>query len=256
MATGDRDDQLARLKGLLPPWFGDASRLVDSVLSAFSTIQAFLYDAIQFTKLQTRIKTATGGWLDLIAADFFGSGAARSLGQSDTSFRSVIIANLLRERGTRRALSQVVTDITGAAPQIFEPERISDTGAYRAPNIGYGVAGRYGSMLLPFQTFVTAQRPIGSGIPLIAGYNIPSGGYSTPSRAAYASTSMILDVVTDADIMSAIDGVKPAGTIVWVRIGNGTPVLGPAPSFSLYVAGGPLRIGTANSPIRLLGWGL
>lgn len=256
MATGDRDDQFARLKSLLPPWFGDAAQLVGSVLSAFSTIQAFLYDTIQFTKLQTRIKSATGGWLDFIAADFFGAGASRALGQSDTSFRAVIIANLLRERGTRRALAQVVTDLTGAAPQIFEPERIADTGAYGGPNTGYGVAGRYGSMLLPFQTFVIAQRPLGSGIPLIAGYNIPSGGYATPSRAAYASTSMILDVVTDADIMAAIDGVKPAGTIIWVRIGNGAPVLGPAPNFSLYVAGGPLRLGTAMSPIRLLGWGL
>ena len=256
MATGDGDDQFARLKSLLPPWFGDASTLIDSILRGFAQINAFLFDTIAFAKLQTRIKTATGGWLDLIAADFFGDGATRAAGQSDASFRALILANLLRERGTRRALSTVLTDLTGIEPVIFEPSRVQDTGAYNAPIMGYGLAGRYGSLSLPFQTFVIAQRPAGSGIPRIAGYNIPAGGYARPSRAAYASLSMVQELVTDLDILAAVDAVKPAGTIIWVRIGNSVPVLGPAPTFSLFVAGGAIRLGTARSAIRLLGWGL
>ncbi len=260
MATGDVDDQNARLKGYLPPWFGDAFPLLAAVLNGIATVNSFLYGLISYAALQARIMTASGGFLDLIASDFFGPGILRGAGQSDTSFRNTIVVNLFRERATRHAVAQVLTDLTGNAPIIFEPSRVQDTGGYGMSVMGYGMAGRYGSLLLPYQAFVTAFRPTNSGIPNVAGYGISTGGYSTPSQAEYASLSMVLDAVSDAEIFAAIDGVKVAGTIVWAQIGNSYSPNTLAPNYSLYVAGGPLVIGAATTPapnrVRLLGYAL
>jgi hypothetical protein len=254
MATGDQNDQQNRLLSIIPPWFGDSFPLLSAILNAFAGVQAFLYDLITFARMQTRIATASGGWLDLIAYDFFGAGLVRGINQSDASFRNAILINLFRERGTRNAIVKVVTDLTGTAPIIFEPSRIQDTGGYGAPVMGYGVAGRYGSFALPYQAFITAFRPANSGIPNVAGYGIPTGAYRTPSRAEYASLDMISGQVADADIFAAIDAVKPVGTIMWVRIGNAAPNVGPAPPASLFLNGGQLLLNGGN--IRIVGWAL
>ncbi|HHW4682388.1 MAG TPA: hypothetical protein ACQGQI_04225, partial [Xylella sp.] len=93
---------------------------------------------------------ATDGWLDIIATDFFGSSLRRKSGQSDASFRNRLLIHLFRERATRNGLVKVLTDLTGRTPVIFEPQRPLDTGSYGGPLIGYGQAGGYGSMRLPF----------------------------------------------------------------------------------------------------------
>jgi hypothetical protein len=223
---GDFDDILARLKGKLPSrWFGgtaDGLPVFDGVMAGLANLFSFVYSLYSYAKLQTRIMSATDGWLDMIAADFFGPGkVTRKTGQSDASYRLVILANLFREKATRRAVISILTSLTGRAPKIIEPTRPEDTGAYGAPNSGYGVAGAYGSMSLPYQAFVIAYRPISNaGIASVAGYGTSPGGYSTPSWAEYASMSMVTGDVTDADIFAVIDAVKPAGTIIWTRISN------------------------------------
>ncbi len=220
MATGDQKDVYRRLRGYLPPWFGDEADtpLVNGVINGLAYAGAYVYGLLSYTRLQTRIKTATDGWLDMIAADFFGDALLRAANQSDESFRVRILINLFRERATRAGLIKVLQDLTGRTPVVVEPTRPMDTGSYGGPLIGYGVAGAYGSLLLPFQAFVTAFRPVGSGIPLIAGYGVSTGGYNQPSRASYAALSMIQGSLTDADIYAAIDSVKPVATIVWTRI--------------------------------------
>lgn len=220
MATGDQSDVLKRLKAVLPRWFGDSTAILDALLQGLALAGSFVYSLWAYTKLQTRIKTATDGWLDMIAADFFGTSLMRSANQSDASFRARIIINLFRERATRGGIVKVLQDLTGRTPLVFEPLRPADTGCYGGPAIGYGMAGGYGSMLLPFQALVTAYRPTGSGIPLVAGYGISTGGYGQASRADYAAMSMIQGAVTDADIYAAADSVKPVGTTIWMRITN------------------------------------
>lgn len=226
MATGDQADILARLKAVVPPWFGDANPILDAMLQGLAWAGSFVYTLISYTRLQTRIKTATDGWLDMIAADFFGSSLMRAAHQSDASFRARIIINLFRERGTRNAIVRVLQDLTGRTPLIFEPLRPADTGGWgQARGLAYGMAGGYGSMLLPYQGFVTAFRPTGSGIPTVGGYGEANygatsggpGGYGV-GAIEYASMDMIQGAVTDADIYAAIDSVKPVGTIAWTRI--------------------------------------
>lgn len=216
--TGDKEDIYNRLIAVSPGWFGDYHAVLDAVLSSAATSLAWCYGLIEYARLQTRIKTATDSFLDTIALDFFGDKVKRK-GLNDASFRAKIITNLFRERGTRSSVSSVLSDLTGNEPTIFEPMNSIDTGYYGAM-AGYGVAGRYGSKLLPYQCFLIIRRKLGTGAPFVAGYGSPSGGYSTPSRACYFDINLIETSVTDDDIYGAIDSVKPAGTTVWTKITN------------------------------------
>jgi hypothetical protein len=218
MATGDQQDMLGRLQALIPRgWFGDAQPVLTALLKGFAAIFANVYTVLAYARLQLRIATATDGWLDVVSADFFGTTLPRKTGESDTAFRNRITINLFRERATRKAVVQVLTTLTGRAPLIVEPRRPADTGGYGIA-CGYGVAGAYGSLLLSYQAFVTAYRPIGTGIPFVAGYGSSPSGYSIGSRGEYASLGMVQQAVSDADIYAAIASVIPAGTIAWTRI--------------------------------------
>lgn len=216
--TGDQNDVFLRIKSVLPRWFGSESPLLDALLQGLAGTAAFVYSLYAYARLQTRVLTATDGWLDMIAADFFGTDLQRQANQSDARFRARIIVNLIRERGTRNAIIRVLTDLTGRAPTIYEPQRPLDTGAYSATHSGYGAAGCYGSMLLPYQAFVVARRQASSGIPYVAGYGVSTGGYGVASRGDYASISDVVGFISDDDIYAAIDSVKPIGTTVWTRI--------------------------------------
>ncbi|MBT2299285.1 hypothetical protein J7E70_02300 [Variovorax paradoxus] len=219
MATGDKSDFLARIKATLPPWFTDVTPILDALLLGLSAAWANIYSLYLYAALQTRIKTATDGWLDLVAGDFFGTRIARKANQGDASFRAVIIANLFRERATRGALISVLTELTGRVPIVIEPQQPGDCGGYGIPTSGYGVAGYYGSQLLPSQCFLIAFRPASAGIPNIAGYGNPQAAYGTPSLGGmYGSLSLIIGQVADADIYAAIDSVKPVGTVIWTTL--------------------------------------
>ncbi len=219
MAVGDADDIVSRLQQQIPfSWFPRALvPICDAALAGIATTLSFLYSLLAYVRLQTRISTATDGFLDLIAADFFGDGLPRLANQGDASYRARILSSIFRERGTRRAITQVLEQLTGLTPVVFEPARPADTGGYGYA-CGYGVAGGYGSLLLPLQGFVIAYRPPGSGIPNVIGYGASAGGYGQASQIEYASLSMIQDTVTDADIYAAVDGVRVEGTTVWVAI--------------------------------------
>ncbi|WP_175994555.1 hypothetical protein [Burkholderia vietnamiensis] len=221
MATGDQNDFLARLKERIPSgWFGTDHPILDAVLTGIASMFASVYAAYAFMVAQTRIQTSTGGWLDLSAADYFGLGLPRLSGESDPAYSARIQINLVQERGTRNAVYTVLKNLTGRTPIIVEPQNPADTGAYGGPTIGYGVAGAYGSLLLSYQAFVTAYRPIGVGIPYIGGYGSSVSGYSQPAQGEYADLSQTASGVTDAAIYAAIESVRPAGTILWVRISN------------------------------------
>ena len=223
--TGDQDDMLARLQAVLPSrWFADRSPVLEGLLAGLAWAGQWLYEQIAFTRAQTRIATATGVWLDIIAWDFFGRRLARRNGQSDDALRRRIGLELLRERGTRAAVISVLEDLTGRPPAVFEPARTSDTGGYGGlqgggGGLGYGVAGGWGSLALPFQCFVVAYRPQGAGIANVAGWGTNAGGYGSGS-AEYATLSMIQGQVTDSDINAAVSTVLPATGIAWLQISN------------------------------------
>ncbi len=210
---------LGRIRGVLPArWFTDTSPVLDGLLSGLAAGWAWIYGLLGFAVTQTRIATASGVWLDMIARDCFGARLSRRGAQGDDAFRARIRRELLRERGTRGAISSVLQDLTGRAPIIFEPARAVDTGAYGLAT-GYGVAGAWGSLGLPYQCFVTAFRPHGNGIAQVSGWGAPAGGYGR-GALEYASLDMVQGQVTDADINTAIAGVLPVATVAWTRITN------------------------------------
>lgn len=232
MATGDVADITARLRSYLPAgWFpSDPTQtpILNAVLTGIATIMSGLYALYAYVKLQTRIATATGGWLDLIAQDFFGTTLLRGFNETDNTFRARIKISLFRARGTRQSIIDVLTQLTGYAPKIIEPGRPADTGAYDLGGVAYDVAGAYGDLLVA-QAFVIAYRAPGTGIPLLGGYDNPVGAYDTGSQIEYIDDSMYAGAAPDAAIYAAINAVRPAGVILWVQIQNGPPPPLPTP---------------------------
>lgn len=228
--TGDLLNMLARLKMALPSrWFADSSPNLDGTLTGLAWGWTWIYSMLTYAAKQTRIITATDFWLEMIAKDFFGTRLNRGTGQSDSAFRLRIIRELTRERGTRAAVVATLTDLTGRTPQLLEPTRVMDTGAYgnragAGGGLAWGSAGSWGSLALPFQCFITAYRPTGSGIASVSGWGGGAsasaiGGYGSGS-IEYASLDMVQGHVTDADIYKAIADVMPITSIGWTRISN------------------------------------
>jgi hypothetical protein len=220
MATGDTTDIKSRLLAVLPPWFGDGNPILNAVLTMAAQVLAVAYGLYTYAKDQTRIRTATGIWLDIIAVDFFGALLPRGDNEADDDYRQRILANLFRPRATRAAISDVITAVTGQSPIIIEPFSPADCGAYGVGYAGYGSAGAYGSVSLPAQAFVIASRPTQAGISNVAGYGFPQAGYGVGSQSEYATLSMMGAGVADADIYAAIANTKAAGVTIWAQIGT------------------------------------
>ena len=214
---GDARDMIGRLRAVLPArWFGDAAPVLDALLAGLAAGGAWVFSQVGAARLQTRIATATGGFLDMIARDFVGRRLRRRVGQGDGAYRARILAELLRARGTRAGVIAAAQDLTGRAPVVFEPQRPEDTGAWGIA-AGYGVAGGWGSLALPFQCFVTAYRPGGAGIATVAGWGSLAGGYGA-GAIEYASLDMLAGEVTDGEIAAVVAGAMPAASVAWLRI--------------------------------------
>jgi hypothetical protein len=211
---GDVADMARRLLAMLPAgWFGDNTLVLAALLQGLGTAFSNFWTLLQAVISQTRIRTATGQFLDLISTDFFGSTLLRFSDEADPAFQIRILQALLRPRATRSALSTALRQLTGYAPIIFEPARTTDTGGYTIGGVGYGLGGGWGSLALPYQFFITVFRPSGAGIAEVA-------GYGTGGIPVYASLSMEPTGITDSAIQAAVPPMLPAGTIAWMRLSD------------------------------------
>lgn len=220
------------MRAALPAgWFPDVAPVLGAVLAGFGAVWAAIFTLYTFLLAQTRIATSTGPMLDLVAQDFFGQNLPRRAGESDAAFRARIALEMFRQRGTRASVVQVLTDLVGKTPIIFEPAYPYDTGAYGAAAGGlgtaaYGRAGGYGSLLLPFQFFVIGIRGSTSPIANVGGYYYGSGwdggGYGI-GAIEYASIQQFEGLVTDADMYAAVSSVRPVATIGWMALANASP---------------------------------
>lgn len=264
MATGDVNDLVGRMKAVLPSrWFplpnpdgSTASPILDGVLTGLAWPWAQIYSLGQFTQLQTRIATASGAFLDIIASDFLGNRLFRKPGQGDTFFRASIIAEILRPRATRGSVARALTDLTGRAPIIFEPRWPPDTGGYgfQGMTVGTGLeygsadgvvpgAGGWGSLALPFQFFVTAFRAIGGGIAKVAGFGsvcATETDLATTGESTIVVSTDVVPLIRGAHVLKCTmtsSGSSIAGQIIetgvagqnygiaiWVWIPNGSSI--------------------------------
>ena len=196
---------------------------MDSVLNSLSAGWVGQFDLLHYTIAQTRIGTAFDTWLDLIALDYFGYRVRRWLWETDVAFRDRIKIELLRDRCTRLAIYDLLSDLTGRPPFIFEPTVPSDTGCYgslisgKAGTIGYGISGGWGNLSLPFQVFVRVFRPVTPGVAMVNGWGCSFGGFGT-GQSAYINLAMNSVQVSDSELYQDVCSTAPAGTIVWMSI--------------------------------------
>lgn len=255
MATGDKQDIIARLKSVLPAgWFASNAPILDGILGGIAGLGEFAYALIQYARLQTRIKTAVDGWLDIVAYDYFGPAVARQQGETDTAFRSRILANLLPLRATRQAMVNTLTALLGITPLIKELWRPGDTGAWNQLG-GWNVYGAY-SDTTPYQAFIDITRRY-TGLPWVSGYGVGLGGYNRPSGLQWGSLTQAPGYVTNQAVLDAINVTKVEGTVVWARFLEtlappGPPPPIPPPPNPAYRA--PYAITTLGVTYALGGW--
>ena len=217
--TGDTNDMLARLKLVLPArWFSDTTPILDALLTGLASASSGLYALLSYVRSQGRIATASGIFLDIASTDYLGDALPRRATEADAAYRARIRSNLLSPRATRASLVQMLTNLTGRAPIIFEPLNATDTGGYNV-NLGYNISGGYGSANLPYQFFVTAYRPNNTPISNAGGYSTGPGGYNQ-APMFYADTEEFAGTVSDAEIYAAVAAGLPTSSIAWTQISN------------------------------------
>ncbi len=217
---------VSRLRAVLPArWFPDTAAgaasntpVLDAVLAGIGYVWAQVYAQLSYVTLQARIATATDVFLDMIGIDFFGTAMPRQPSEGDAHYRARLQAAMLQPRGTRAALVRALVNLTGRTPVIFEPARPTDTRAWGVA-CGWGVAGGWGSLQMPFQCLVSAFRPQGGGVSVVAGWGVPVGGWGG-GAIEYANESLAGGEVSDEQIAATVAGVMPAATIAWMRISN------------------------------------
>jgi hypothetical protein len=225
--VGELTDFVSRLWAVLPKrWFAKQSPNLEALLTSIATPWAWLYGLITYVVTQTRLATATDGWLDLISNDYFGSRLPRKSSEGDLAYRTRIQALMLRDAATRSAVVAGLQSLVGAAPTIFEPANTTDTGSYGSATEGlvtlgtgmaYGHAGGWGSLQLPLQFFVTASRPATPGVSLLAGYGTPGGGYGEGAMS-YVDLSLLPGHVSDGDIQATLCSLLPINAMAWLKI--------------------------------------
>lgn len=228
--TGDQDDVHARLRQVLPPWFGreDDSPVLSALLEGAAWVLSYFYSLFAFAKLQTRIATASGGWLDLASGDFFGQRLRRFGGELDAIYSRRIRLEVLRDRNTRNGIDRAVFDMVGRHPTIFEGFRPADCAAWGIPQtFGCGVYGAYGSVSAPFQVIITVSPPRGYGIPNRPGWNDVAGGLDATFTLA-SELDVQASGPTQPDLLDAIERVRSAGVVYFVRFKDPDPTPAPA----------------------------
>lgn len=182
MATGDSANIQGRLLRYLPSsWFGQSgeSPAVAAGMAGVVAVLVNIFSLITFTRLQARIATSTGGWLDFSAYSFLGNELPRFHLEADDGYRPRIRKEIFRDRNTRPAGIEILTELTGVAPFVFEGWYAPVNGGRGSGRLAYSRACRWGSTNSPAQVIFHVPQPQNYGIP-----NRGGRGSVTPSGAA------------------------------------------------------------------------
>lgn len=209
MATGDVADIAARIAATLPPWVPTSLPIINAVLTGIARGFAHAYRLLQFMRSQARVKTASGGFLDLLSLDYFGTNMVRRTGEPDATFQARLLKELLRTRVTVAAIRQMLIDLTGRTPIITEPGNPGSIGALDIGSLALDIDG-CSIVISNNQVFITAFRPQGNGVPLVAGINTYEAGIDI-GYLSLVDLSQITGNVSDAEITAQILRTVAAG---------------------------------------------
>lgn len=221
--TGDVSDIQARLRALLPPWWPNVGQapVFDAILIGIATTCSYIYALIVYAREQTRIRSANGAWLDLIAWDYFGSRFTRIPGEADPAFDVRIVKELVRPRTTRDAIYNALLELTGYPPRITEGWLPSDVGVrgrmYRGVDVYPSSPGRLADPGLANQIFIETVLPT---VPIFGNNAMPARGVN--KYRGLPPTGYRMDVPTTTPlgpqvVYDLINSIKAAGTTVWVK---------------------------------------
>lgn len=258
MALFDQNDFVGRLLRQMPTrWFPSVAPRLNAILQAPALLFSLAYAMLTFSKAQQRIATASGSFLDLAAADYFGpDGLTRLEFEGDPAYRARIKYSLTAPRGTLAGMAGMLKQLTGNDATIFQPNLPSNCGGLGTlanpgigggglfwglgipPNYGSfgGLGGAFGTLTMPAQVFITVPPPV-TGFNVFGGYGgfadkaapVSGGGFGLGSLAspgagggavAFIDPSSIPGLVTDDFIYQQIANWMPAGYTAWVLISD------------------------------------
>ena len=256
MAAGDQQDMTTRLLGQTPDgWFPSVAPRLYAVLQGPAAMLSAAYGLLAFVKAQGRVSSAQGAFLDLAARDFFGDRLPRLLYEQDEAYAARIKFNLTAPRGTKPGMMEMLTELTGRPPIIFQPNDPRQTGGLATPSnfraggslpfalggAGAAGSGALGTLTMPAQVMITAYRPT-TGLAVYGYYgglaspsNFSAGlgvGLATPSNFAagqvtsggqvssfaLVNPNTVPGELTDDDIYQQIADWTAAGYVSWVRL--------------------------------------
>lgn len=225
MATGDQADIVSRLQRWLPQgWFPNTTGTrIFALLSGFASLLSTIYGMVSYTKLQTRIATATDGFLDLISQDYLGQNLPKLPGETDQAFSKRIRANIFLAANTRTAIQKALQIVTGAPVRMIEPWQPNDTFVWGRSfwNVDTAInPGQWANGNQRYKGLVVCSLPAGgiSNIPrswwgkFFWSYGL---GYALPTGAWWLN---IVGTSAPALIYAAIIRLKVFGTSVFVKI--------------------------------------
>jgi hypothetical protein len=237
--TGDQADIAARLRRLLPNWFGQdvgPTPVLDALLEGPAWAMSFIYSLIAYARLQTRLLTMTDGWLDMAAEDFFGDTLRRKATEEDDLYRTRIRSALFAPSNTRAAISEAVQAIAGVAPRIIEPWRPDETGTWDG-----GPCAMYWDVdntATPFR-WTTGGGQFFLEVPISPQSVIGWGALSAwDARASWDTYSFAFHDISTAQIAAAseilaqVKKIKAEGVLALIRF-TGLPGAGYAPRWDV-----------------------
>lgn len=259
MSSGDQHDAVSRLWSVIPPsWFPSGAPNVTTLLTGFANVASYIYGLISFAKLQTRLETVQGIFLDLFTLDYLARTVRRRAGERDPSLRMRTRRAILQERASRPGMTSAIKNLVGRVPAIIEPWNTRDCGALNSYGLalagatiglqnGAGLAGEgyhlgialganNGCIYIPPQ-----QAAYAPGAGAVGSYQMNGQVFLTvppvmlaaiPNVAGLASDyaglgSNYLSLIGDDDLVGAIsvhdiyneiNNTKPVGVTVWTNI--------------------------------------
>lgn len=256
MALGDQSDFTSRLLRLLPTgWFPSAAPRLNAVLQGAAAALSATFAMLAFVRAQTRVQTASGSFLDLISEGYFGGALPRLQYEVDASYAGRIKYNLTAPRGTRDGMLQMLTQLTGQMPIIFQPNLAGDciclaslaqpnaagsgaelssvsSGGYQPPYASFGsqaagVGGRpaWGTLSMPCQVFIIVPPPA-SGLAIYSDYD----GFGAAASPLAGGGGGLVSLASPTTAGSGIPLVDPdslpgeiTDTYIYQQISNWMP---------------------------------